>query len=226
MVLGLISPIIGVVALLVSLQSFKTARQALETSQQSLKIGQRAYLSVLEVRYADSKLQIHLRNSGNTPARIMSLGLHVVVIGQARLFNLESRWFQNPLHVHLDEVNRLSKSIGLISETTEIGGKGDGWFNVLCDARNFTDDLPESIAMAALIQYRDVFNDPHPLISGWRMKDLTFVGELSPFSAEVLLVSRFPGVVDLSSNEHIYEYNPDEYKARAPHSQKNEPSEK
>jgi hypothetical protein len=73
-VLGLLSPVIGIVAILFSLQSLQTAQKALETSQQSLKVGQRAYLSVLEVKYADAALQIHLKNSGNTPALVRAGG--------------------------------------------------------------------------------------------------------------------------------------------------------
>jgi hypothetical protein len=164
-------------------------------------------LSVLEVKYADATLQIHLKNSGNTPARILPLGLKVVAIGEGRFFNLENEGFQGR-RLSLDDVNRSSKTLALISLRAEIGGKDDGWLSVACDARNFTDNLPDSIAVAALIQYRDVFDDSHPLISGWRMKGLRIIGELNQFSAETLLVSRFPGTVDVTPTEQIREYNP------------------
>jgi hypothetical protein len=203
--LGLLSPVIGFVAFWVSLQSYKTAQQALQTSQQSLKVGQRAYLSVLEVKYSDAQLRVHLKNSGNTPARIQSLGLRLVAIEEAKFFDLQNRWLRAPTDTFFGEVKRLSSPLAVINATTEVAGKEDAWLKVGCDPSIFPGDLhlPNPIDVAALIKYRDVFNDPHPLTWGWRMKGLTITDELNHFSTDLLLIQHFPGEIDIGSTEQI-----------------------
>lgn len=97
----------------------------------------------------------------------------------------------------------------MISLSKEIGPNEDAWLDVGCDPSNFTTDPPDLIDVAALIRYRDVFNDSHTLTWGWRMKNLKIIGELNAFSVDMLLASHFPGEVNIPEAEEIQEYNPE-----------------
>lgn len=201
-ILGLLSPVIGIAALVI-------ARQALITSQQTLKVGQRAYLNVVEVKYADGDLQFHIKNSGNTPAEIYPLALKVVAMDQIQFLEVMKR----ALHgggSPFGELMRLSKRLALISKSKDIAGKEDGWLNVACDKHHLTDwnGLPDKIVVAALLRYRDVFHEPHVVTWGWLMDKLQVTTELDHFAVELLLVPRFPSDVGITLPERLDEFDP------------------
>jgi hypothetical protein len=196
---------IGIGAVLISIGSFHTARQALNNSEQTLKVGQRAYLRVVEVKYAGGELQIHLKNSGNTPAEIRPLALKVVAMGQTQFLELMDRSLHG--EVQFNEVVRLSKRLALLSMRKDIAGKEEGWLNVACDKHHLSDwnGLPDKIVVAALLQYRDVFGEPHIVTWGWFMDKQQVTTELNHLSVELLLAPHFPSDVEITPAEHLGE---------------------
>jgi hypothetical protein len=132
-----------------------------------------------------------------------------VVVGQLRFTDLVNQGLRsNPTHFPWDELRHLSTTLPLITEGKEIGGKEDGWLSVACAHDNFN-HLPESLAVAALIQYRDVFDEPHAVKWGWRMQNLAVIEDVDQFEVESLLGLHFPGEANFPS-ERIEEYTPRE----------------
>jgi hypothetical protein len=173
----------------------------------------------VEVNYADAHLQIHLKNSGNTPADIRPVALRVVALGQTQFLELMDRTLHGVttfnstslIHLQFNEVMRLSKRLALLSMRKDLGGKEDGWLDVACDKHHLTDwnGLPDKIVVAALLQYRDVFGEPHVITWGWFMDKLQVTRELNHFSVELLLAPRYPGDVDIAPAEQLDdEFNP------------------
>jgi len=100
---------------------------------------------------------------------------------------------------------RLSKRLALLSMRKDIGGKEDGWLNVGCDKHHLTDwnGLPDKIVVAALLQNRDVFDEPRVVTWGWFMDKLQVTTDLNHFSVELLLAPHFPDKVDITPPEEI-----------------------
>ena len=129
-------------------------------------------------------------------------------MGRTQFLEMTDRSLQGGFR--FDEVRKLSKQLALLSMRKDIGGKEDGWLDVACDEHHLADwnGLPERIVVAALMEYRDVFDDPHVVTWGWFMEKLKVTTVLNHFSVELLLAPRFPSDVTITPAENIVEYNP------------------
>ena len=166
-------------------------------------------MNISEAKYADDLVQIYFKNSGNTPATIRMGGLRVVIAGNAAIDDLFNRSLQakRPRVPDLSDVNRLSINLPLISQTTVIGGKEGGWLKVACESSLLTKDLPDTLLVAALVRYRDIFDESHVITSGWLMKNLGIAGQVSPPVVDILLASHFPADVSMPPPEAIEDFN-------------------
>jgi hypothetical protein len=160
-ILGLVSPIVSVAALLISIQSLNTAQDSFYSNQ----INQRAYLGVLAVTAVpqrdkftnNPKIEIRVKNFGNTPAYISDATLKFYAVDAAKFPVINVEGFHK------------FRNVRVINTAVEIGQKDEAIVWVVWGAGLELPKLSTDVIVIADLPYKDVFNDVHKVQWGWRM---------------------------------------------------------